>query len=248
MTLLPTARLSASLFTHVLSGRRTIRRHFAGWDDDARTRAIHRWSQELLQRSAIELRLHGSAPGDVPALLVSNHVSWLDIFVINAWRPARFVSKAEVRGWPLLGPLVTGTGTLFIEREKRRDALKVVHEMADALRRGHHVAAFPEGTTGWGDAVLPFHANLLQAAVSAAVPVQPVALRYLDARSGQPTRVAAWVGDMSLVASMRQLARQRHSGGLIAELHVLPPLRGEDRRALSQAARSAIDTVLRGPV
>jgi 1-acyl-sn-glycerol-3-phosphate acyltransferase len=100
----------------------------------------------------------GCAKGG-PLLLVSNHVSWLDILVINAVRPARFVSKADVRHWPLVGELITAAGTLYIEREKRRDAMRVVHRMADSLREGDVVAVFPEGTTGSGLDVLPFHAN-----------------------------------------------------------------------------------------
>jgi 1-acyl-sn-glycerol-3-phosphate acyltransferase len=244
MTVVSTTRLAGRLFTHVIGGRRTIRKHFGRFSPHERTEAINRWSQDLLRHAAIELRVHGTPQVHEPALLVCNHVSWLDIFVINAWRPAMFVSKAEVRRWPLLGPLVEGTGTLFIERERRRDALKVVHEMADALRRGHHVAAFPEGTTGWGEQVMPFHANLLQAAVSAGAPVQPLALRYLDAQSGRPTRAASWVGDMSLVHSLRQLAQHKLQGGLIAELHVLPPLRGSDRRELARAAHAAVAQAL----
>lgn len=246
MPVLPTTRLAGSLFTHVVAGRRTIRRQFAQWSDAERAQAINTWSAELLRRAGIRLQVQGPSELNAPLLLVSNHVSWLDIFVINAWWPARFVSKAEVRRWPLLGPLVSGTGTLFIEREKRRDALKVVHEMARALQSGHRVAAFPEGTTGWGDTLLPFHANLLQAAVSSGAPVQPLALRYLDARSGEPTRAASWVGDMSLLQSLGCLAQQAARGGVVAELHVLPRLQGDDRRVLSQAAHRAIGSVLNG--
>ena len=101
-----------------------------------------------------------------PVLLLANHVSWLDILAIDAWRPVRFVSKADVRKWPLLGFMVACGGTLFIERERKRDALRVVHQVADALRAGASVAVFPEGTTGAGPLLLPFHANLLQAAIS----------------------------------------------------------------------------------
>ena len=121
-------------------------------------------------------------------LLLANHISWLDIVAIHAVAPqARFVSKADVLAWPLLGWLIKGAGTLFIERERKRDALRVLHQVAEALKAGDTVAVFPEGTTGDGATLLPFHANLLQAAIATGTPVQRVALRYSDpAPSLQP--------------------------------------------------------------
>src|SRR3569832_1870289 len=117
-------------------------------------------------------------------LLVANHISWLDILVVHAARHCRFVSKSEVKRWPLIGTLATGANTLNIERESRRDAVRVVHHMAEALRAGDVLAVFPEGTTSDGRALLPFHANLIQAAISAAAPVLPVALSFMDKGSG----------------------------------------------------------------
>ena len=112
---------------------------------------------------------------------------------------ARFVSKADVRHWPLLGWLVDAAGTLYIERERKRDAMRVVHQMAEALAAGDMVAVFPEGTTGDGRALLPFHANLLQAAIAAGAPVQPVALRFSDAGACGSARRSASLGDTTLV-------------------------------------------------
>ena len=119
---------------------------------------------------------------------------------VNAVHPARFVSKADVGHWPFIGYLVASGGTLFIERERKRDALRVVHQIAAALQAGDIVAVFPEGTTSDGHDVLPFHANLLQAAIATAAPVQPLVLRYRDAhaavsraelrRRHQPRRLA----------------------------------------------------------
>jgi 1-acyl-sn-glycerol-3-phosphate acyltransferase len=139
-------------------------------------------------------------PVNGPVLLVANHISWLDIVVLHAARHCRFVSKAMCKRWPLIGTLATGAGTLYIERESRRDAMRVVHHMADALQAGDILAVFPEGTTSDGISLLPFHANLIQAAVSAGAPVQPVALRFIDAhRPDQPGAL---------------LHRRRHPGGL----------------------------------
>lgn len=133
---------------------------------------------------------------------MANHLSWLDILAIHAARHVRFVSKAGVRHWPLIGTLATGASTLYIERERRRDALRVVHHMTEALGRGDLIAVFPEGTTTDGRTLLPFHANLLQAAISAGAPAQPAALRFADAASGETSLAARYIDDDSLVASL----------------------------------------------
>lgn len=157
----------------VIGGLWTVRRHFPQWTEAQRQQAVQNWSRRLLHRLGVALEVHGPLPLQGPVLVVSNHLSWLDIVVINAARPCRFVSKSEVKAWPLIGSLVAGAGTLFIERERPRDALRVVHHLAECLQAGDVLAVFPEGTTGDGSAVLPFHANLLQAAVVTGRPVQP---------------------------------------------------------------------------
>jgi 1-acyl-sn-glycerol-3-phosphate acyltransferase len=175
---------------------------------------------------------------DGPVLLVANHMSWLDILAINAVHPARFVSKADVRAWPLLGWLVANGGTLFIERERKRDALRVVHQIADSLKQGHTIAMFPEGTTGDGTTLLPFHANLLQAAVSTGTPLQPIALRYIDADS-QPSRAVVWIGDTTLVTSLWQVATAHRMRAFVTQLPALSTHERE-RRELAEAVRSQI--------
>jgi 1-acyl-sn-glycerol-3-phosphate acyltransferase len=137
-----------------------------------------------------------------PTLLVSNHISWLDIVVIHATRHCRFVSKSELREWPLIGTLATGAGTLYIERENRKDAMRMVKEMARALKDGDVLAVFPEGTTGDGIGMLPFHANLIQSAIDADAPVQPLALQFVDAQTNAISMAAKFVGEDTLVGSI----------------------------------------------
>jgi 1-acyl-sn-glycerol-3-phosphate acyltransferase len=203
----------------------------------ARMGHVGRWSARVLRALGIELHSRGE-PRPGPSLVVANHVSWLDILAINALQPARFVSKADVHGWPLIGWLVACGGTLFIERERRRDALRVVHQMAQALRDGAVVAVFPEGTTTDGRGVLAFHANLLQAAVVTGTPVQPVALRFSDA-SRPVSPAAAYVGDTSLLQSLWWIVTARGLRAHVEWLAVTPDA-GSDRRALSQALRRQI--------
>jgi 1-acyl-sn-glycerol-3-phosphate acyltransferase len=240
-----TPLLIGQLVLHAWQGQRTIRRGFHMWPAERTAMEVSTWSRGVLRKVRTELHVDGAEHRvEGPSLMVCNHISWLDIFVINAWRPAVFVSKSEVAGWPLLGPLIKGAGTLFIERERRRDALKVVHELADVLRTGRTAAVFPEGTTTDGDTLLPFHANLLQAAISASVPIQPLALRYEDRGTGEVSHAPNYVGDTSLLSSLHRVAS---SGPIRARLQVLPPIASADgvtRRELAQRSRAAIARAL----
>jgi 1-acyl-sn-glycerol-3-phosphate acyltransferase len=170
---------------------------------------------------------------------VSNHISWLDILVLHGAQYCRFVSKSEVRRWPLVGALATGGGTLYIERASRRDAMRVVHQMAASLQAGDIVAVFPEGTTTDGVDLLPFHANLIQAAVAVDAPVQPVGLQFLDTETGAHSRSAAYIDDDTLVGSAWRLL----SGpGVTAVVAYGAPQRaaGRDRRAWAVDLRRAV--------
>jgi 1-acyl-sn-glycerol-3-phosphate acyltransferase len=203
------------------------------------------WCARMLRLLGVSLQSEGVPRGGA-TLVVANHVSWLDILALNAVQPARFVSKADVRRWPLMGWLVACSGTLFIERARRRDALRVVHQMAEALKAGHTVAVFPEGTTSDGHGLLPFHANLLQAAIAAATPVQPVALRFSDRANGV-SPAAAFVGDTHLLRSLWAVVTAR---GLRVQLVWLTPEAAShaDRRALAERVRGRIGDALNARV
>lgn len=187
---------------HALAGWCTIAFVFPRIAPAQREERVVRWARRMLQVLGIELQLRGSPPAQGPVLLVANHISWLDILVLHAARHCRFVSKSDVEHWPLIGTLATGAGTLYIERESRRHVMRVVHHMAEALRAGDVLAIFPEGTTSDGRTLLPFHGNLVQAAISADAPVQPVALGFFDRVSGLPSTAASYVGDETLVGSL----------------------------------------------
>lgn len=200
---------------------------------------MNRWAAKMLDVTGIQLRVTGQ-PADGPVLLVANHISWLDILVMHAARHCRFVSKSEVKHWPLIGTLSTGAGTLYIERESRRDAMRVVHRMAESLRAGDVVAVFPEGTTGDGGELLPFHGNLIQAAISVNAPAQPVALKFVDSATGGQARGPSFVGDETLLGSIwRTLA----SDTIVAEVRFGQPqhYEGRDRRTWAGELRAEVD-------
>jgi 1-acyl-sn-glycerol-3-phosphate acyltransferase len=228
---------------HAAHGAAIVAWRFPRIDESGRQRHIAWWSAKLLRVLGLELVTHG-APTSSAAMIVANHVSWLDIAAIHASAPhARFVSKADVLAWPLLGKMVRGAGTLFIERDRKRDALRVVHRMAESLARSETVAIFPEGTTTDGHTLLPFHANLLQAAVSVGAPVQPVALRYSDDRhpvspaANYPTTLAASLWSIACADGLRVR---------VAWL-ALWETAGADRRQLAQGLHQAIARRLAEP-
>jgi 1-acyl-sn-glycerol-3-phosphate acyltransferase len=218
---------------------------FPSLDTPARHACIRWWAAKQLRLLGIRLEVQGT-PQAAATLIVANHVSWLDIAAIHAACPqARFVSKSDVLHWPLIGRLVKGSGALFIERERRRDAMRVVHHMAQALAEGDTVAVFPEGTTGDGRTLLPFHANLLQAAISSGVPVQPLALRFSE--PGQAVSPAVdFTGETTLLQSMWRVACAQ---GLHVRLEWCAVLisEGADRRALAERARADIAHRLPAP-
>lgn len=187
---------------HIASGWWTIRVRFPRLSPPERERCVQQWSEGMLNLMGISLTVQGTPPAHGPVLLVCNHLSWLDILTIHAARHVRFVSKSVVRHWPVIGTLSTGAGSLYIERERRRDAVRVVHHMTEALRNGDVIAVFPEGTTSDGHVLLPFHANLLQAAISSGAPVQPAALRFADAQTGETSYAPRYIDDDSLLASV----------------------------------------------
>ncbi|MDP3614473.1 MAG: lysophospholipid acyltransferase family protein, partial [Rubrivivax sp.] len=206
---------------------------------------IRWWSAGLVRAMGLTLQISGT-PRPGATLVVSNHISWLDIAAIHAAAPhARFVSKADVLQWPLLGWLIRNAGTLFIERERKRDALRVVHAMAESLQRGETVAVFPEGTTGEGPEPLPFHANLLQAAVATGTPVQPVVLRFFDEKRHFSDDVV-FVGETTLLQSIWCIASAR---GLGVQVQLLSPVGTQhaDRRRLAEHLRELIAERLVAP-
>lgn len=198
------------------------------------------WSQQLLGILNIDFRVIGDLPKPVNSghLLVSNHVSWLDIHLIHALCPARFIAKSEIRQWPILGWLAANNGTLFLQRNSNQGAAQMVKLATKSLGDGARVACFPEGTTSDGQGLLPFHGSLLQAAINSECQVIPICIRYRDAQ-GKPEMRMAFLAEMSLLQSIKSILCVPHSQ---AELHVLNPIssHGHDRRGLTVAVQHAI--------
>jgi len=230
---------------HVLRGAWLIRRRLPALDETGRYVQIQAWAREFLAFLAIELEAPVLPQQQGPVLLVANHISFIDIVVLLATSPCRLVSKADVHRWPLIGPMAAAMGTVFIERESRRDAMRVVHHMAQAFRQGAVLAVFPEGTTGDGRALLPFHGNLLQAAIATDTPVQPLALRYEDASTGDMSLAPAYVGDDSLLDTLWRTARTRHLRVCLTP-GAAQLAQGRERRQWALDLHSTIDQLRQG--
>ncbi len=226
---------------HLLGGVLTILLLFPHLDATERARRLTRWAARMLAILHIRVVTRGRAPSVRAggALLVANHVSWLDIHVLHSLLPVRFISKAEVRGWPVIGWLAEEVGTVFLVREKKSDAMRVNQLMANHLREGDLLALFPEGTTSDGREVLPFYPSLFQPAVEARAQIWPARLRYLD-DEGNTCEAAAYYGGMTLAESLWRVARQ---GSIVVEVEFLPLIphqEGMGRRDLARLCENVI--------
>lgn len=233
------------LLLHLIIGLSLVSFRFPGWSTARRMRENRRWSRKLLRILAIRIDIK-DLPEKYPdrCLLVLNHVSWLDIVLVNATLPATFIAKSEIARWPLVGALVSRAGTLYIERGSRSALRRTNQHVCQALREGALVACFPEGTTSLGDRLGRFHAALFQPAIDAEATVLPAAIRYCDS-DGRRSTATDYVGEDSLLRSVWRLVSAQR---IIAKLDFLAPFGTErlERRALSSRAHSAIaDRIVR---
>ena len=232
----------ARVFVHLLAGLATCALVFPWARRGLRDAATRRWSRRLLAICNVRVEEAPGVPALEHALFVANHISWLDIFVINSLHPCRFVAKAEIRAWPVVGWLAAAAGTVFIARGNRRELRHIFKGIVSVLGQGERVAFFPEGTVAQQGSVLPFHANLFEAAIDARVALQPCALAYLD-EAGDWHRGVDYTGDVSFVDSILTILK---GAPVRARLACLAPLAGAGahRRELAQAAHDAIQAAL----
>jgi 1-acyl-sn-glycerol-3-phosphate acyltransferase len=226
---------------HLTRGAATMALVFPFIGDARKRRITKRWSGGVLEIFGLTLEVEGEPhlrTGREPVMMVGNHISWIDIYAYLSVGDFRFVAKSEVKAWPLIGWFARNIGTIFVERDRPRDAVRVGRELRDALEAGHAICLFPEGTTTDGSVVLPFSSVLISAAVDRGVPVQPVSIAYRRPDGGACTRTA-FTGDATLVASIWELAG---GGRSVVRLSFLDPIptAGIDRRALARCAEDAV--------
>jgi 1-acyl-sn-glycerol-3-phosphate acyltransferase len=217
-------------------------------DDLGRARRAQHWSAQLLDILSVHVETGGSIlrSASAPVMIVANHVSWLDIHALNSVRAARFVAKSEVRSWPVIGWLCSRAGTLFIQRARRAHTAHINERIEEALRKGEALALFPESTTSPGDVVLPFHASLLEPAVTCGALLLPVAIRYARV-DGVLCSEADYTGSKSFLDSLCLMVSQPT---IRARLEFLGPIAciGKHRRELAREAECLIARALGVPV
>jgi 1-acyl-sn-glycerol-3-phosphate acyltransferase len=235
---------SLRLLVHLLRGWWIIRFRFPRFDQDARRASIMRWGAQLLDVMGITLQTQGSFP-DRACVIACNHISWLDVFLIQSKRPAAFVAKQEAGKWPLIGTLLRGTDTALIDRGRRHAVHAVITDLVHRLQAESTVAFFPEGTTSDGSGLLTFHANFFEASMRSRALLVPVTVKYFE--NGERSRTVEFVGDTSLLQSIRSLINKP---GIQARLIIHAPLNPADfstRHELAQAARLVILASLDAP-
>jgi 1-acyl-sn-glycerol-3-phosphate acyltransferase len=210
---------------------------------EQRHQSIRKWCTQLLGIFQMRLSVIGAEHlEDAHYLMAANHISWIDIHVINAYKPHYFVAKSEVASWPIFGWMAKQLGTLFIERGKSNSIRNMIQEIAEQLSQ-KAICIFPEGTSTDGWQVAPFKPNLFEAAIVASAPVYVLAIQYFDLQTGKKTTAPAFIGDMGLVDSMWNLICSPPICAQISISEKLPALK--DRKALAELSQSLIAAQLR---
>ena len=185
---------------------------------------LQSWCIRLLRILKVKVVIHGNPSvllGTKPYLLVANHISWLDIHIINSIRPVIFVAKADVSKWRIFGYLASMLGTIFLKREKLSDIKRVIQLMKEKLIHQEVVAIFPEGTSTDGRSVLPFKSNLFEAAHQTQLDVLPISIQYTE--HNQYSDRAAFIGDMELIDSIKNILK---GDNLVVHVHISDKLSG----------------------
>tara|TARA_Y100001936_G_scaffold34608_1_gene32704 strand:- start:2769 stop:3560 length:792 start_codon:yes stop_codon:yes gene_type:complete len=232
---------SIRIILHIISGllQSAIYPHIS---QPSQKRMAKNWSIKLLTILSIRIHFRGAPPVkcNQPIMLVANHISWLDIYALMTICPSRFVAKAEIRSWPLFGWLSKNVGTLFIERKKISDIMRINQDISHVLNSGEYVTIFPEGTTSNGITVKKFHSSLLQSAVNINAKIYPVAIRYYDT-FGEISKEAVYDG-ISLLESIKTIIKQPW---INVELIFSNPISNlKNRHELARASQKIITSAL----
>ena len=208
-------------------GRRAVRRQ-----------VFQRWARGVLRLLGVRTIVEGNGPIP-PFVLVSNHLGYLDIVIYAALLPTRFVAKQEVRTWPVVGFLAWAMDTIFIDRTVRRDTVRVLDRVAQAIREGDGVTIFAEATSTAGQAVLPFRPALLEWAATTGAPVHYASVSYRTPAGAPPAHLSVcWWGEMTFgrhLVGLAQLPRIEATLRLGAE-----PISDPDRKQLAARLHSAV--------
>ncbi|MEM7350846.1 MAG: lysophospholipid acyltransferase family protein [Acidobacteriota bacterium] len=207
------------------------------WQMRVRNAAFRRWARQMCRLLGLRLQVEGPAP-DGRFVLVTNHVSYVDIMALGACVDAAFVAKADLRGWPILGWIFQTADTIFVDRTRKRDLLRVIENVDQTLERDLGVLFFPEGTSGKGDQILRFRPSLLELAASRNYPVHYATLSYRAPAGESAQDKICWWGDASFVPHFLKLLELPYFEATLT--FGARPIRAENRKALAEQLREAM--------
>lgn len=220
---------------------------FPKFNREQKLQSIKNWSNDVLSLLNIDVYISRDESVTLaecmPRLIVSNHVSWIDVLIIQSLQPSIFVAKKEVRDWPLIGIIAKACGVIFVDRGSVQSAKNMVVDVSTALAHGYSVAAFPEGTSSHGYQVSLFHANLFEAAVHQQISVRPITLRYCNANTKSLCTDAAFVDDYGFLHSLHKIITLP---SVTVEVHVGTALSslGHSRRTLAHLSHRYVSSQL----
>ncbi len=227
-------RVAAHFATGVYKIQALKRRHGEQWHTSKiGRRAIRQWMQQACRIIGLQIQITGNLPEQNGQLYIANHVSWLDIIAIASVTDCKFLAKASIRHWPVIGWFTASMGSLFIRRHNRRAFHKSLQRVQERLQQGASICIFPEGTTSDGRHVLPFHSGLLQSAIDAEVAVQPLVLKYENA-DGEYEEHAPYYGNHVFVLHMLKLLCRPQTQLKLTVLPAMPQQTGADRQMLAR--------------
>ena len=209
------------------------------------------WHRLILRALGMRVHVKGTLSDKRPLLVAANHISWTDIMVLGSFADVKFIARADMEGWPLIGMLSKLQRTVFIERERKRSSGDQASEIASRMAKGDAMVLFAEGSTGDGNAVLPFKSTLFGAASMAIsegaaelVFIQPVAIAYTRLHGvplGRRHRpISAWIGDEDLMPHLKVLMAE---GALDVEVHFGEPIafaKGSNRKETARLMESQV--------
>ena len=204
----------------------------------------HHYHQLLCRLFSIRLNITGTVPARGACLVISNHVSWLDVVILSAVMPLSFVAKREVSHWPFFGTLARLQRTVFVDRERRHTTAKVADSVAGRLAAGEAIVLFGEGTSHDGASVLPFKSSLFAAATAPHIDIVPITLAYRSiwglpmSRRERPS--FAWYGDMNLMSHLWNFMGEGPLGVTVVIHEALSVETGLNRKTAAEVSEKAI--------
>jgi 1-acyl-sn-glycerol-3-phosphate acyltransferase len=203
---------------------------------------LKKWQKQLLEQFNVEVIVHGKK-FEAPKMIVSNHVSWIDILVLSYLYPGHFIAKSEIQKWPIMGAMITSIGTLFVKRGVRSELKKLSHQISQIIINKSSIIFFPEGKTGNGKQINKIYAGLFESAINAQIDLQPILIIYEDS-SGYPSNTVLYIDDITLFSSIMDVFGEKKIKAHIFALEKITT-EGRTRKEIASKLETILSTKLK---